>query len=270
MTFDLGALVPLSFEVRDASNVLVNATTVTLVITLPDLTTTTPTVTNPPSVTGKYQYDYATVQAGVHKVRWTTASPQTGYTDVFDVQAASSPGFLSLADGKAQLNKGSVVDDAELRTFIAASCAIVERYVGPVGVRTVTEQACGYQWALTSYPVVSLTSVTPVYSGLVSWAVGDLVVSQAGVVSHGLGLDLGGPYNVVYKAGDTQVSPNIGLAARIILQHLWATQRGGSSRPGMGGGGGVDLVEQQLALQGFAIPRRAKELLEGEMRGGMA
>jgi hypothetical protein len=38
----------------------------------------------------------------------------------------------------------------------------------------------------------------------------------------------------------------------------------------MGSGGGFDAVEQQLALQGFAIPRRAVELLAPDMQTGLA
>jgi hypothetical protein len=54
----------------------------------------------------------------------------------------------------------------------------------------------------------------------------------------------------------TEVPAPFGEAGRIILEHLWQTQRGPSARPTLGG-------EETVALPGFgfAIPNRAAELL---------
>lgn len=55
---------------------------------------------------------------------------------------------------------------------------------------------------------------------------------------------------------EAAVPPEATLATLIIADHLWQTQRGSDSRPG------VD-DERGQALLGFAIPRRAEQLLAG-------
>jgi hypothetical protein len=52
MPYDIGDSVSLAWDVKDSAGVLANATTVTLTVTLPDGTTATPAVTNPPTVDG--------------------------------------------------------------------------------------------------------------------------------------------------------------------------------------------------------------------------
>jgi hypothetical protein len=70
--FDLSDSVPLAVDIKDSAGALTNATTITLTLTLPDGTTTAPSVTNPPSVTGQYRVTYVPVQEGRHVVRWVT------------------------------------------------------------------------------------------------------------------------------------------------------------------------------------------------------
>ncbi|MBX6358141.1 MAG: hypothetical protein IRZ05_20120, partial [Micromonosporaceae bacterium] len=69
MAWDLGDVVPLSVTVTSASGQPEDATAVHLTITLPDGSTVTqgPIASTSPGV---YDYDYATMQAGVHRVRW--------------------------------------------------------------------------------------------------------------------------------------------------------------------------------------------------------
>ena len=95
---------------------------------------------------------------------------------------------------------------------------------------------------------------------------------NAGTIRRALGLPFYGPYftwlpifNVTYVAGwGVSVPPSMGMAARIILAHLWQTQRGAVSPPLMGG-------EETVVLPGFgfAIPNRAAELLENGSQGGI-
>ena len=85
-----------------------------------------------------------------------------------------------------------------------------------------------------------------------------------------LGLPFYGPFftwlpqvTVTYVAGwGTAVQPAFSSAARIILAHLWESQRGPASLPGLGGG---DLVT--MPGFGFAIPNMAAELLDGSFNG---
>jgi hypothetical protein len=55
----------------------------------------------------------------------------------------------------------------------------------------------------------------------------------------------------------TAIPPEVTLATLIIAEHLWQTQRGDSARPG------VDDEGQMDAPRGFAMPRRAEQLLLG-------
>ena len=67
---------------------------------------------------------------------------------------------------------------------------------------------------------------------------------------------------VVYVAGwGVSVPAAFGSFARIVLAHLWTTQRGPAALP-MGGG---DMV--QVPGFSYAIPNRAAELLNGSQGG---
>jgi hypothetical protein len=62
----------------------------------------------------------------------------------------------------------------------------------------------------------------------------------------------------------TAIPPEATLATLIIAEHLWQTQRGDSARPGVDDEGMMD------APRGFAMPRRAEQLLLGlpRVKGG--
>lgn len=255
MAFDLGDVVPLTVSITDSSGVAANAGAVTLTIGLPDGTSTSPSPANP--TTGRYQVDYTPTVAGRHSVRWVaTSANASAYTDAFDVRDTTIPYIVSLADAKQQLNMTTTNDDEELRTFLEAASLVVARLRGEAVVRqTVVEEHNAHgRVALNCPPVVSLTSVARV-DGTYSWTVGDLHVSPAGVVKPKLGLGLYGDIVFTYVAGYTVVPADIALAARIIVQHLWKTQRGGAGvvRPG--------TSEDNVMVAGYAIPNRAVELL---------
>lgn len=130
--YSLGAIVPITFYIRDATSALVNATTVTLTITLPDGSTTSPTVTNPPSVTGTYTYNYTTVQAGNHEWVATSTVPTTSTPpERFRVRDTLAD-YATLTDLKSYLTITSTdtVDDNELYIALDAAQAAVERMTG--------------------------------------------------------------------------------------------------------------------------------------------
>ncbi len=265
MALDLGDVVPLAVTVTDATGTATNASSVTLTITLPDGTTVTPSVANPPAVTGVYTCDYPTVQAGRHVARWTSSGPQAAYVDAFDVSPAE-PGYLiSLADAKEQLKITSSTSDEEVRRYLGATTVVVEDHVGQAVVRrTFSEEHtanCG-AFVLTRNPVISLVSVALV-DGTFTWDVSTLHVSPAGVVTSPLGISPHGHLAATYIAGMAIVPDNYALAAAIILQHLWDTKRGTRGGPRPGG------LDDSLGVvgAGFAIPNRALELLGGGMPG---
>lgn len=265
---DLGGIYQVAVDVLDASNALVNPSSATLTITLPDGSTVTPTVTLPPAATGKLRVDYATTQAGRHVWRMVTANPTTAYADVFDVRPAVPGGIVSLAGARAQLNMGATetADDDELRGFIGAATGAVERALGRTVVRrsfTDRFEVGGgtAELLLRNVPVLSLTSVASA-DGTTTWSTANLRVdSETGLVTVVSGAALTGAVDVTYQAGDTVIREDYRLAALIIVQHLWETQRGTM---------GVQLGgdnEPYVAGRGFAIPRRALELLDTQLPG---
>jgi len=278
--YDLGDIIPLTVEVRDSNGVLAPAGAITLTIGLPDGTTTSPTPANP--TTGRYQCDYAPTMAGRHSVRWVaTGTNASAYVDVFDVRPADLGYIVSLADTKAHLNIpiADTTNDEQLRAFIEAATVTVEKYRNEIVVkRTITEYQTpkwSYQLILRSSPVLSLTSIARV-DGSLSWDVTKLILAkETGVVSipgadSFLGMPAGiggfwGYLKVMYLAGYPVVPPNFTLAAKYIVENLWASQQ----QTGVGPGTPFDDTSGDFGPfgSGYAMPNRARELLAGQMPG---
>lgn len=267
---DLGSVYQVAVDVRNSAGVLADPGSATLTVTLPDGTTVTPAVTLPPSSTGQLRVDYVTTQVGRHAWRMVTTAPATGYSDVFDVRPAVPTGIVSLADARAQLNMGpaETSDDDELRVFIGAATGAVERALGRVVVRrSVTDRftisGSATELLLRRVPVLSLTSVVST-DGATTWDTGSLTVDdETGLVSVVSGPAFTGCVDVTYQAGYVVIPDNYRLAGQIIVQHLWETQRGTTGGVQLGGGD----VDMALASRGFAIPRRALELLDTQLPG---
>lgn len=257
MSIDLGDVVTLELPALSG-----NAATVTLTVTLPDGTSVSPPVTNPPVETGRYRVDYPSVQAGRHLARWTTVDPTSAYTDAFDVRPAEQPLIVSLADVKKHLNKTDAGDDEELRSFIEAATAVIEEHrAETVTRRTVVEdirvRGPVMVVQLGTSPVQSLTSVATV-DGSTTWDVDDLHVTPHGVVTVQSGAALSGLVRFTLVAGYSVIPANYTLAAKIIVAHLWETQQ----QPGLGSNPyGADAQFLTPTGRGFAIPNRAVELL---------
>lgn len=269
MAWDLADLVPLTVTIKDASGTPADAGNVILTIGLPDGTSTTPTVVH--GGTGIYKVDYTPTMAGRHTVAWVaTGINASGSTDAFDVLPAVPGYVVSLTDIKTQLNipAGTTTNDEELRGFLGSATSVVERVRSEAVVRqTITEQheVRTGRLVLNKTPVVSLTSVATT-DGWISWDPAGLLISPSGVVMaktmSGL-LELAGFITVTYVAGYMVIPDEFQLAAKIIVQHLWQTQRGdrGGPRPG--------AMEDVTTVPGiaFAVPNRALELLGPGTRG---
>lgn len=167
--------------------------------------------------------------------------------------------IVTVAEAKSQLNKGGTVDDDELALYVAAVNEPVARYIGYATPTAAEDTFDGgsHDLLLTRRPVLSVESVT--VDGAALAADTYTVDKLAGVLPSLRGCFAAGTQNVVvaYTAGRTEVPPHAKLAALIIIQHLWETQRGRDSRrlPR----GEEDVV--QFAGFGFAIPNRAAQLL---------
>lgn len=263
MPYDLGGTVRLAAECRAPDGSPATASTAVVTVTLPDGTTSAPAVEETGSA-GAYRADYVTVAAGRHAVRWVFTGPAAAYTDVFDVRAEAPPAILSLADAKAHLNITSARDDTEIRFWNEAATRAVESFTGPVVARQVVEdhnERESRAIALRHTPVLTVTAVEALCTGGVDYDAAALVLDQAtGVVSRRDGGRLLGPLRITYSAGRTTIPENITAAARIILEHLWRTQR--PTRGGLAGGGDDYSVTEPIPGLGYAVPNRALQLLE--------
>lgn len=244
----------LNFTVRDLAGNLTNAT-VSFTATKPGGTTSTPSPTN--DSTGQYHVDVSLDQAG----RWTWLFEATGAVEVadggvFDVRDSAVGFLVSLEDAKKQVNITSTDDDEELEDYLAAATQVVEHFVGPIAKRSVVERhnIYGTELVLDEAAAAVPTSITPVTTWSPAVDVSDLYVTHGVVRRTDHALIGDGVYDVTYVAGQTSIPETVGLATRIIFQHLWKTQRGTTSRSGLGG-------QDTTVLLGYAVPNRALELL---------
>lgn len=262
MLHDLGDPVWLPFRATGVNgNLVTPGGVVTVTVTQPDGTVATPAVTS--TSVGFYEAVFVSSQAGRHTVRWVAAGTDpSSYADVFDVFDASPAYIVSLDDAKTLLQFGDDTDaDEELRKYNTAATGIIERYMRQAVVRrTVTAEEhywgdyrCG-RLILDKRPVISLVGVARV-DGTYTWDITKLHVEKAtGIVTPlpGSGWPRG-DLTADYVAGYTTIPGHIQEAARIVIQHLWATRRG------LGG----NLITQQLPgfNIGYALPQSVKDLL---------
>lgn len=165
---------------------------------------------------------------------------------------------LTLSDAKEFLNVGNTTSDVELQEFIdAAEAALSAR-----GIELATSaqksrrvDAGTYALALPDAPIVGLVSVTPITGTSLDLSL-FYVNQEAGLVTYEDGsLFTPGSYDVVYTAGRETVSDDLLMADKLLVKHMWETQRGsGTRRPGAGGGDIVAPVAGEW-------PPRVKELL---------
>lgn len=228
MAYDLGDTVALGVQIKDDAGTLTDPSSITLTITLPDGTTSTPTPTH--DDTGLYSYAYVTTQAGRHVARWVSEAPGTAYVDAFDVSSASPPLIVSLGDAKAFLNIAATDtgQDEELRGFIEALTAPVEKICGSVIRRTVTDHIrprCADRAALPHSPVISVTSAALVSDDTAVDVTTWYVVGNVLYTTDGTALP-SEPFTLTYVVGRTDLPANIRLGALYVLKLAWRSQRG--------------------------------------------
>jgi len=268
-----GQPIRLSTTVKDVTGALVNPGALTLTIQRSDGTVTAGSPYTVTSTTGTGQFfqdvpatDVATVDHYQYKFvsTGTGAGVAFGSFDVFDPFFVS---VLPLQDAKDMLNiaQSNTAYDTEIQAWIDTILASLEKLTGgPLVNRTVSEFVkVGHSYrsfAVRQRPLVSVTSVTDNATGT-ALPITDLDIdANAGIVRRKLQLPFWarGPfYTVVYVAGwGVPTPPAFNGAARIILDHLWATQHGPSARPSLAG----EETGSDFGL-GFAVPNRAIELL---------
>ena len=225
--------------VVDAAGVPANAGTVTATITLPDGTTTSPSVVN--SAAGLYDFDYLTVQVGRHTLIGSATGGTLGsavekFDDVFHVE---QPGrfLVGFDDARTQLRAVTTIttlaDREQLRWLCLAASDAVERDLGRVVARrTVVETYDGGADALVllSTPVISITSVTE--SGVAVTNPGGYVLNtRTGLLYRGSTTSgqywAWGRQNIVVTSVAGMVNPPavIRLVALYLIQALWQSSQ---------------------------------------------
>jgi hypothetical protein len=269
MPFDLGDVVPLTVEVRDAIGALANAGAIALTITKPDGLTDTPIPTNPS--TGRYQSDYTPLTAGRYLVRWVaTGANASAYTDAFDVRESAPPLLISLADAKSILNVSTTTNDSKLRDLIESTTSDLELMVGPVVRRSVSEryEAFGTDaLVLRSAPAISVTSIVRIHTGGPTYDVAQVDLdTETGIIQNRNGRGFLGPLRITYVAGRTVVPAGIRDGARIMLKNLWNIQNGTVGLPRLTDGSDPGMVI--IPGLGYPLPKLALELLQPFLRLG--
>lgn len=277
-TWDLGDTITLTTTAVDGAGDPVNCDDMALRINQPDGTIADPPdVTNPPAETGQYTADFVPTQEGRHQIRWIGTDPAYAYTDVFYVMPAFPLFLISLADARAALGKragSSTASDEDLRFYIAAVTPVIQAIVGLDLVEEQTWTADGGRFAINLPDIpVSVQGITENAEDLVEGT--DFSIDYlAGIVYRGTTIApypfIDGRNNIVisYTTGTGVISENLRLAARIILAHLWQADQQGY-RPAVGGA--PDTGDVVTVSGGYAIPRRAAQLLQpAEDLGGFA
>jgi hypothetical protein len=265
-----GQPIRVSTTITDLTGTLVNAGSLSLTVQKPDVTQQ---VYSSPvnDSTGKYHQDIPATdltQNGHYLYVWTATGTGAGVSrGDFDVFDPFEPAILPLQDAKDALNipQATTSYDAELQIFVDAVTADMEQLTGgPAVNRTIVERVelakNNTILVLRKRPVVSVTSVVDLASG-VSLSLTDIEIdTNAGIVRRKLEFPwlVYQPYcTATYVAGwGTAVPAAFNLAARIVVQHLWRTQRGPYTR---GYGGQPD--ETLLPGMAFAWPNAALEIL---------
>jgi hypothetical protein len=259
--WEVGGTVALGTQIRDTAGALVSGGTVVATITLPDGSTATPTVANPS--TGIYTTTYVPAVPGHFAVRWTSSSPVTAYTDVFNVQEAAPALIISLDEARDYLNvpAGETVNDEELRLFVEAVTKAIEKHVGPLTRRTVTTTINHYGPCVPlPFDPLSLTSAVLVRDG--STVNTTNMVVENGVLRSKTYAPLPSePWTLTCVVGRAVIPANIRIAAGQVTKDLWSSQRGaGGRRAGQG----------ELTRLAFVMSYQALEGVEPDKQLGVA
>ena len=137
--------------------------------------------------------------------------------------------LVSLSDAKRHLNITGGANDAELQEFVDAAEEIVRAEARQFASATHVETL----WVTGGYVILSNTPVTAVASVV---SAGE-TISGATFTASGLLSGLRGwrEVTVTYTAGRDVPTARAYVAALMVTQRLWETQRG--SAPVLGGGG---------------------------------
>lgn len=162
---------------------------------------------------------------------------------------------------------------SEFETFFDSALQTVSNRCGPVGGTTITEQATVRSgvMVLSERPVQSLVSITDSDGNTVS-TTGAKISRRSAIVR--LRSSLCDEVDVEYEAGWDPYPDDLEKAVYVVTDHLWETQRGRSGSftqiHGIDDDAPVGGDASYLILRGFALPRRAMELIAPYRKFGVA
>lgn len=176
---------------------------------------------------------------------------------------------LTVPVAKVHLNIKTGDNDGEIEAVIAAAEVAIAERVGPLAPTAVTVRVRGCLLALRLpvTPAISLTSVTPV--GGTALTLSDLYLdADAGLVTYNSGDGFAEAfYDVVYQAGRAVCPDDLLMAVKELVRHMWATQRGGSQRPGSQPS---DALSNSLPGSAYTFPFRVEQLIAPHLQALVA
>ena len=198
--------------------------------------------------------------------------------------------LVALPDVKVALNipATNTTSDATLSSLITTASDMIQNRIGPVGGSpTFNEWYDGgsTKIVLRHTPIQSITKITEAWAATAIYTLNASVLdgTPTDTGSWGYSVDLGAgiitrraagfavPFapgvqnvNVQYVAGYATVPSELQEATKLLIQHLFAAQRGGSKRPGLGGD------DSGPASDFDAFPSRVEEILSNFYTPGIA
>lgn len=169
----------------------------------------------------------------------------------------------TLAEFKTHLNRSDTTDDTELTFFLTAASLWTEYAIGgPLDVQTFTE----IHWVdgvcdivPRKRPIVAITSITPDLGAVLAST--SYFADPGTQTIHFRYAASPNWYTLIYTAGLSSIPERVKLAGLEVGRHLWEIQNGSALR-----GRADDLVPTPF---GFAVPRRAQEMLNPDRIPGV-
>ena len=230
--------------------------TITLTVMRPDGVLETPTVT---TTGGKVTAQYPTSHPGRHLLSWSSEGDR--YADIIDVWPEDPRYLISIDDALSAIrSKLPAAKDAareDIGLYVAAATFVIENITGPI-IRIEKTRSARYNGRSILLPEPGQVTSVQVAGGPVLDPSAYTVDEEAGVVW--VTAPTGAQLTVAYAVGSTSIPANVRLAAREQVRFLWQVGHQASR----GGSQGPDLTP--FTSEGFAVPRRVIELLQGMSR----
>ncbi|MHA7292622.1 hypothetical protein [Arthrobacter sp. HLT1-21] len=221
----------------------------------------------PAPVPSDFKATFIPVLPGRHLIRWTNSGATVdAHTDVVDVWP-QDPRFLFPPEQAAEsLNWTAAAGDREdLRLYVAAATPVIEDIVGPMVISNEVHTAVG--GGVIVLPSINATVTSVKVNGVQApgFFAGADGILYAGS-SRVRGAFPAGEIEVRFTLGMAVIPPNVQLAARELVRHMWQIGRQATGRSGR-----QDPSADAYTPSGFAVPRRVIELCAPhEQLGGFA